>query len=355
MKLIPLALLGSALLAGCCGRQTAPELLEARYLYTADYMADPSAHLFDGTLYIYASHDRLSEVTDPADGAHFDMVDCHVLRVADPREGEAEDLGAALSLEQIPWAAKQLWAPDAIRKGDRYYLYFPAKDSSGIFRIGVAAADRPEGPFTAQPEPMEGAYSIDPAVFEDEGNFYLYFGGLQGGQLQRWRDNVLLEDEEGEMYPGADEPALAPRVARLSEDMFSLAEPSRPVEILDAEGKPLTAGDAHRFFEAAWLHKHAGLYYFVYSTGTTHLICYATGDSPYGPFTYRGELMSPVEGWTTHPSTVEYNGRWYLFHHDSARSGRSPLRSLKAAEFSHRDDGTLTPVAGRPERQETDH
>ena len=352
MKVIFATLLGAALFAGCCGRQTAPERMEARYLYTADYMADPSAHVFDDTLYVYASHDRLSEVTDPADGAHFDMVDCHVLRVADPQKGEAEDLGAALSLEQIPWAAKQLWAPDATRREGRWYLYFPAKDSTGIFRIGVAAADRPEGPFTAQPEPMEGAYSIDPAVFEDEGAYYLYFGGLQGGQLQRWRDNALLEEDA---LPEDDEPALAPRVARLSEGMLSLAEPSRPVQILDAAGRPLTAGDAHRFFEAAWLHKHAGLYYFVYSTGTTHLICYATGDSPYGPFTFRGELMSPVEGWTTHPSTVEYGGRWYLFHHDSALSGRSPLRSLKAAEFSHRDDGTLTPVAGKPERKETDH
>lgn len=336
-----------ALLCIACSRPAPETLRPARYIYTADRMADPSAHVFDGVLYIYPSHDRISEVTDPADGAHFDMADYHVLRMDDPEKGEAVDLGTVLTLEQVPWASKQLWAPDAARKGDRYLLYFPAKDSAGIFRIGAAVADRPEGPFTAQPEPMEGTYSIDPCVFEDGGELYLYFGGLQGGQLQRWQDNRLLDEER---MPAAGEPALAPRVARLSADGLSLAEASRPVETLDAEGNPLAADDPHRFFEAPWLHKHDGLYYFVYSTGTTHLLCYATGTNPYGPFTFRGELMSPVEGWTTHPSTVEYAGRWWLFHHDSALSGHSSLRNLKVAEFRHLDDGTLTPLDGRPER-----
>lgn len=334
------------LLAASCGRPVQEELCPARYIYTADRMADPSAHVFDGVLYLYPSHDRISEVTDPADGAHFDMADYHVLRLDDPAAGMAEDLGTILTLEQVPWASKQLWAPDIARKGEEYRLYFPAKDSNGIFRIGAAVAKHPEGPFTVQPEPLEGAYSIDPCVFEADGEHYLYFGGLQGGQLQRWRDNRLLDEER---MPAAGEPALAPRVARLSADGLSLAEPSRPVEILDAGGKPLTADDPHRFFEAPWLHEHGGIYYFVYSTGTTHLLCYATGESPYGPFTFRGELMSPVEGWTTHPSTVEYAGRWWLFHHDSALSGRSSLRNLKVAEFRHLDDGTLTPLAGRRE------
>ena len=203
-------------------------------------MADPSARVFDGVLYIYPSHDRISEVTDPADGAHFDMADYHVLRLDDPEKGEAVDLGTVLTLEQVPWASKQLWAPDAARKGDRYLLYFPAKDSAGIFRIGAAVADRPEGPFTAQPEPIEGTYSIDPCVFEEGGELYLYFGGLQGGQLQRWQDNRLLDEER---MPAAGEPALAPRVARLSADSSRSrsstpkAIPSRPT-IRTASSRP---------------------------------------------------------------------------------------------------------------------
>lgn len=78
------------------------------------------------------------------------------------------------------------------------------------------------------------------------------------------------------------------------------------------DGNPLKADDPHRFFEAAWLHKHNGTYYFTYSTGSTHLICHATGDSPYGPFTYRGVVLTPVVGWTTHQSVCEYNGKWHF-------------------------------------------
>lgn len=344
MKTLLCAALTAALACTACAPDKHTHVA-ARYIYTADWMADPSVHVFDGEIYIYPSHDRISEVTDPTDGAHFDMVDYHVLRLADPAEGEAEDLGTALTVDDVPWAVKQMWACDAAYKDGRYYLYFPAKDAEGVFRIGAAVAERPEGPFTAQPEPMEGAYSIDPAVFDDGDAHYIYFGGLQGGQLQRWRDNVLLAENA---MPESSEPALAPRVARLADDMLSLAEPSRPVEILDENGEPLAAGDPHRFFEAAWVHRSGGTYYFSYSTGSTHTICYATGDNPYGPFTLRGVLMTPVVGWTTHQSIVEIDGRWYMFFHDSAPSGgRSSLRSLKIVELHRNSDGTFDTVEGR--------
>ena len=66
-------------------------------------------------------------------------------------------------------------------------------------------------------------------------------------------------------------------------DMLEFAETPRDAVIVDANGKPLLAGDgARRFFEAAWLHKHNGTYYFSYSTGDTHFLVYATGSSPYG-------------------------------------------------------------------------
>ena len=66
-----------------------------------------------------------------------------------------------------------------------------------------------------------------------------------------------------------------------------------PLSILDAEGQPLRADDhERRFFEAAWVHKREGIYYFSYSTGDTHNLVYATGDNPLGPFTYRGRFWS---------------------------------------------------------------
>ncbi|MDT1892968.1 family 43 glycosylhydrolase, partial [Acinetobacter baumannii] len=137
--------------------------------------------------------------------------------------------------------------------------------------------------------------------------------------------------DAGHEEPAATEAALQPRVARLRGDMLELSEEPRPVRILDADGKELLAGDnERRFFEAPWLHKHDGKYYFSYSTGDTHLLCYATGDSPYGPFTYQGTIMTPVIGWTTHHSICEFEGRSYLFYHDSSLSGGvTHLRSVK--------------------------
>ena len=90
------------------------------------------------------------------------------------------------------------------------------------------------------------------------------------------------------------------------------------------------------------MHKRDGLYYFSYSTGDSHLLCYATSESPYGPFRFRGELLQPVVGWTTHHSIVEWRGRWFLFHHDSMPSGGSTwLRSVKMAELEYDEDGAL--------------
>ena len=326
-----------------CGRTDIP-VSEARYIFTADYMADPSVHVFDNTIYIYPTHDRISEVTSPEDGAHYDMADYHVLRMSSPQQPQAEDCGTVLTLDDVAWAVKQMWANDVARKGDKYYMYFPAKDADGIFRIGVAVAEHPEGPFTAVPQPMEGVYSIDPAVFCDGEDRYIMFGGLQGGQLQRWHDNRLLPCDR---FAADGEPALAPRIAKLSDDMLSIEGESQPMEIVGSDGRPLTADDPHRFFEAAWMHRHGDTYYFSYSTGTSHLLCYATGDNPCGPFTFRGILLTPVVGWTTHHSTVEIEGRWYLFFHDSAPSGgKSSLRSLKMTEIFHNPDGTIRTVAG---------
>ena len=126
---------------------------------------------------------------------------------------------------------------------------------------------------------------------------------------------------------------------------------SRADYILDENGDLLLAGDNdRRFFEAAWLHKYKGKYYFSYSTGDTHFICYAIGDNPYGPFTYKGKILNPVVGWTSHHSICEFKGKWYLFYHDSSLSkGVTHLRSVKIAEIQYDEDGlikTLQPYNG---------
>ncbi|HEX7017051.1 MAG TPA: glycoside hydrolase family 43 protein [Cyclobacteriaceae bacterium] len=316
-------------------------------LITNIYTADPSAHVFEGKIYIYPSHDIDAGIPENDMGDHFDMRDYHVLSM-NSIPGEATDHGVALDIKDIPWAGRQLWAPDAAFKNGKYYLYFPAKDKQDIFRIGVASSDSPAGPFKAEPEPIKGSYSIDPAVFQDDdGKFYMYFGGIWGGQLQRWSTGEYAgHDASKTDLQQDDAPAIGPRVAMLSDDMVSFAEPVKEIRILDENGNPILGGDHdRRYFEAPWMHKYNGTYYLSYSTGDTHYIVYATGDNPYGPFTYRGVVLNPVIGWTNHHSIVEFNGKWYLFYHDSSLSGgKTHLRCVKVTELKYRPDGSIETV-----------
>jgi hypothetical protein len=313
------------------------------------YTADPSAHVFNGKIYIYPSHDV--DAGDAFDdlGSHFAMEDYHILSLDSPT-GEATDNGCALHVNDVPWADKQMWAPDAAEKDGKYYLFFPAKASDGIFRIGVAVSDLPVGPFTPQPQAIKESFSIDPAVFKDEdGSYYMYFGGIWGGQLQRWRTGAFKsEDPESPVafLPADNEPALCAKVTRLTDDLLEFAEAPTDVVIVDEHGKVLLNGDNdRRFFEASWMHKYNGKYYFSYSTGDTHYICYATGDNPYGPFKYEGRILNPVVGWTSHHSICEFEGRWYLFYHDSSLSkGVTHLRSVKVAELKYNEDGLIETI-----------
>ncbi|MGB5459365.1 MAG: glycoside hydrolase family 43 protein, partial [Eudoraea sp.] len=258
--------------------------------------------------------------------------------------GNVTDHGVALHIKDVPWAGRQMWAPDAAEKNGIYYFYFPVKDKSDIFKIGVATSENPFGPFNAKEQPIEGSFSMDPAVFEDtDGVYYMYFGGIWGGQLQRWSSGTYKSED---VYPAEDQMALTPKIAKLTDDMLGFAETPADVLILDKNGNPLLAGDnERRFFEAAWVHKYNGKYYLSYSTGDTHNIAYGIGDNPYGPFTYQGVILKPVLGWTNHHSIVEYNGKWLLFYHDSFLSGgKTHLRNVKVTELLYNKDGTIKTI-----------
>lgn len=306
------------------------------------YTADPSAHVFNGKIYIYPSHDIESNTAEDDEGGHFDMKDYHILSM-DKIGGPVKDNGVALDIKNIPWAGRQLWAPDATFKNGTYYLYFPVKDKQNVFRIGVATSKTPTGPFKPEAEPIKGSYSIDPTVFQDtDGKAYLYFGGIWGGQLQRWSGNKY--DAKAALKK-PNELAYQPRIARLSPDMKSFAEDVKELKLVDENGKPFyEKNNDKRFFEAAWIHKYNGNYYFSYSTGDTHNICYAIGDNPYGPFTYKGIVLKPVQGWTNHHSIVQIGSKWYIFYHDVQLSGKTHLRNIKVTELTYNPDGTIKPI-----------
>lgn len=282
------------------------------------FTADPSADVYDDRVYVFTSHD-LDDQTDYA------MTDYHVFSSNDMVNWQ--DHGVVLDMANIAWA-KTLYAPDSCAANGRYYLYFPDGGSS----IGVAVANHPAGPFTdALGKPLltrdtpgveDVEWVFDPTCFvDDDGHAYLYFGGGPDGS----GDNG--------------------RVIRLGADMISLA---------DASATKILAPD---FFEASFMHKRDGKYYYSYSTGFENhaaFIDYMVSNDPMSGFVYQGTVLeSPFEnnGNNNHHSIVEFRGQWYMFYHNrllANQLGKSSYqRSITVDLLSYAADGRVNPLPAK--------
>jgi hypothetical protein len=135
-------LAGSVLLLTHCTKTSKQEVVQvedslatknpqpiSQPLITTIYTADPSAHVFNDRIYIYPSHDVEAGIPENDLGDHFDMRDYHVLSM-DSVGGMVNDHGVSLDIKNVPWAGRQMWAPDAAFANGTYYLYFPAKDKN---------------------------------------------------------------------------------------------------------------------------------------------------------------------------------------------------------------------------------
>jgi hypothetical protein len=98
-------------------------------LVSSIYTADPSAHVFGGKIYVYPSHDVPTNIPDDDLGNEYAMRDYRVLSM-DRIGGSVKVGGVALDVKDVPWASKQMWAPDAAYHKGLYYLYFPARDKA---------------------------------------------------------------------------------------------------------------------------------------------------------------------------------------------------------------------------------
>ncbi|PGV53842.1 family 43 glycosylhydrolase [Bacillus sp. AFS037270] len=200
-----------------------------------------------------------------------------------------------------------LFAPDAIHKDGKYYLYFCMADASE----GVAVADMPEGPFR---DPIQlPCGGIDPAVFvDDDGQAYYYWG---------------------QFYAHG---------AKLKDNMVEFEENSIVNNIVTEED--------HYFHEGSSLRKRGDTYYFVYSSmvrGKPTSLAYATSKSPLGPFKYQGVIIDndgcDPQSWNNHGSIEEVNGQWYVFYHRSSQN-RQQKRRLCIEPIFFNEDGTLQEV-----------
>ncbi len=277
------------------------------------FIADPSARVFDGKVYLYPSHDIPCKEGQGIIG--FCMADYHVF--SSDNLTDWIDHGVIVSQNNVEWADStkySMWAPDCIYRDGKYYFYFPAiageKSSAKGMAIGVATSDTPYGPFTPESEPIAGLSGIDPNPFIDkDGQAYIYLAGMK--RL---------------------------RMAKLKNNMKELASEPKLIEGLPAG-----------FKEGPYLFERNGIYYltFPYVIDSTETLAYATGDNPMGPFKYMGVIMdeSPVACWTNQQSIIEYKGQWYLFyHHNDLSPDFDKNRSVRADYLFFNEDGTIKKV-----------
>lgn len=277
------------------------------------FSADPTARVFNGKVYLFPSHDIPAPENFPRKD-WFCMEDYHVFSSSNLTDWT--DHGIIVSQYKVPWVdttTYSMWAPDCVERNGKYYFYFPANIRSPFgkgFGIGIAVADKPEGPYVPQPEPIKGVRGIDPCVFIDkDGQAYIYYS------LNR-------------LY-----------AAKLKENMLELA--SDPVVLKEFPTKGLVEGPY--FFE------RNGIYYMTYPhvENKTERLEYAISDNPMGPFKVTGVIMdeSPTGCWTNHHSIIEYNGQWYLFYHHNDYSPKfDKNRSARIDSLFFNPDGTIRKV-----------
>lgn len=274
------------------------------------YSTDPAPLVVGDEVYVFTGHDE--------DGAsYYDMRDWHCYSTKDMVNWT--DHGVPLSLATFSWAKSDAWAGQVIERGGKYYYYVPITAKTGGTAIGVAVADRPEGPYKdAIGRPLcQGFGYIDPTVFIDnDGQAYLYWGNPD---LHYVKLNKNMTSYSGKI-----------ETVNLTPDGFGPAKKR-----------------SSSYEEGPWFYRRGNLYYMIYSAGgIPEHIAYSTSSSPTGPWKYRGVIM-PTEGrsFTNHAGVVDFKGKSYFFYHNGALPGGSGFaRSVCVEEFKYNPDGSFPTI-----------
>jgi arabinoxylan arabinofuranohydrolase len=271
-----------------------------------NFTADPAPMVYNGTVYLYTSHDE-------DDAVHFHMLDWKLYTSTDMANWT--DHGTIASLATFPWAVQtnDAWAPQVIARNGKFYLYVPISAPGHPKNvIAVAVADRPEGPFKdalGHPLIAPANDNIDPTVYiDDDGQAYLYWGN----------PNLWY--------------------VKLNKDMTSYSG-----EIVKVDSKP------QNYQEGPWFYKHNGKYYLAYASHCCpEGIGYAMSSSPTGPWEYKGMIMdsNPLSN-GNHPGIIDYKGSSYVFGFSYALNHALTTefrerRSVSIARFSCNADGTIS-------------
>jgi len=226
----------------------------------------------------------------------------------------------------VKWAKKAMWAPAVLKKGAKYYLFFGANDvhEGEIGGIGVAVANKPEGPYKdllGKPlinEIVNGAQPIDQFVFQDkDGSYYMYYGGWGHCNMVKLKDDFtgIVPFEDGQMY------------------------------------KEVTPTD---YVEGPFMFVKDNKYYFMWSeggwTGPDYKVAYAIADSPFGPFKRIGTILQQDPKIATgagHHSVIHNadNDKWYIVYHRRPLGDDNAHHRVTCIDEMHFDEnGLIKPV-----------
>ena len=261
-------------------------------------ICDPHMRVYNGRVYMFATHDR-----SPGND-NYRMDDWKVYSTDDMLNWTLEY--TLRPEDTFLGKCEECYATDSAYRNGKYYLYF----SHQQICTGVAVADAPEGPYTDAlgkpllPRGLADTPSYDPAVFIDDDEAqtpYIMWGFTCCGKKYH--------------------------IARLNDDMISLAEEPRPIE--------------HGPFwsDAPWLWKHNGLYYLI-----THRSWYSTAESIYGPYTYRGRFCHDCNN-VDHPCVFDFHNQTYFAYGVPANYGQGEtdpyFRATKILYAHYKTNGEI--------------
>lgn len=292
-------------------------------IFTDVYTADPAIMVDNCTFYIQCGHDQGT--------GGFDLREWYLLKSTDMVTWTRT---TPMTLKIFAWTNANAWAGQMIKgRNGKYYWYVPINDikySADRMAIGVAVADKPEGPWKdAIGKPLiydslemstwsitnidQTPHTIDPTVFiDDDGQAYIQYGGF-------W---TMV-------------------TAKLNTDMISIS------------GK-LAKTTPPDYFESPYLIKRNKVYYEIYAHGSANptTIDYATSTSPMGPWTHKGTILGTMpkvagqDETTNHAGVAEFAGQWYIVYHVSngPNGGGTYRREVAIDKLTFNADGTIQPV-----------
>lgn len=282
----------------------------ANPITTKLYTADPAGLVYRDSLFIFTGHDENNATTG------FIMNDWHVFVTADLVN--YHDYGPMM----LPWTTFASWANVAafaghcIQHKGKFYWFVPMihkkiKVNEG-FAIGVAVADHPSGPWkdaigaalVTDNTPNSIPLNIDPAIYIDGNDIWLYWGSWNAVRRVKLKDNMI---ELG----GSVETVSAPN-----------------------------------FFEAPWVHYFDGKYYFSYASGYPSTTAYSTSTKLAGPWTYGSVINTKMpNSETNHQAILQYRGQWlFIYHTGDAPGGGTYRRSVSVDYLYYNTDGSIKQV-----------